>query len=442
MNKGKKEENGSLDSFSLIKISGYHYIHVLDANTNITRVESGPQRVTLMGHEKVMLGPLPMIAVSPFHYCVIGDPVVRDKDGKPLFDEHEQLKHRHGCKEVRLCQDPFPLYPNEVLLEDVRPLRVLEENEALVLRADHDISKENLMIDGSPNVAVGQPRQAGEEWVFQGPGTFIPHPDTTILRDMKAIIVEPHTGIHLRALRSFVDSEKVPRLAGEEWCVKKPGPYMPGVFEEVVRIVHGTVLTPTTALHLRARVTFEDDYRQERKAGEEWLVTSEMAAVHVIGVYEEKIRTVEALILSSSQYCVIENPVDKDGNQELGARALLVGPSVRFPQPGEIIKQTAEIIVLNEDQALYVRAVKEFDDDGKKRKPGDRWLIAGPIRYWPPLEVEIIEYKNAIFFVEGSPIKFFTISQLFLWVFLIILIAVLVPQVFPFLQSQIGRFRK
>ena len=47
------------------------------------------------------------------------------------------------------------------------------------------------------------------------------------------------------------------------------------------------------ALHLRAKVTFQDVYGIERKAGKEWLVTSKMAPVHILGVYEEKVADVQ-----------------------------------------------------------------------------------------------------------------------------------------------------
>lgn len=54
-----------------------------------------------------------MIMVPPRHYCVILNPVARDTDGQVLFDQSGQAKLRHADLEIRLSQDPFPLYPGE-----------------------------------------------------------------------------------------------------------------------------------------------------------------------------------------------------------------------------------------------------------------------------------------------------------------------------------------
>jgi len=292
------------------------------------------------------------------------------------------------------------------------------------LRADHDTTEQVKTDEGEVTIH----KDAGEEWMFRGPGTYYPNAKISIIREIRAIVIAPETGIHLRATRNLVDSKKIKRLAGEEWCVAEPGPFLPGIGEEVVRVVEGNVLTSTKALHLRAKVTFVDVYGQERKAGKEWLVTNKMAAIHILGVYEEKVADVAATILTSSQYCVVENPV-VDGETKLGERLMLIGPLVKFMEPKEVVKKISDVRVLNEDEAFYVRATEEFSDNGKKRKPGDRWLVTGPLRYWPPLEIEILEHKKAIFFVEGFPLlRFFTLSQVLLTVLLAVLLAVLVPQ--------------
>ena len=51
--------------------------------------------------------------VPPRHYCVIINPVARDDNGQVLFDQSGQAKLRHADLEIRLTQDPFPLYPGE-----------------------------------------------------------------------------------------------------------------------------------------------------------------------------------------------------------------------------------------------------------------------------------------------------------------------------------------
>ncbi len=125
-----------------------------------------------------------------------------------------------------------------------------------------------------------------------GPATYFPHADVSVLRLVKALIVLPHTAVHLRAKRNLTDRSGVARTAGEEWSMTSAGPYLPGVYEEVIRVVEGIVLSPSAALHLRARITFTDQYERERKAGEEWLVTVRDAPVHIPHVYEEIVKTV------------------------------------------------------------------------------------------------------------------------------------------------------
>ena len=54
-----------------------------------------------------------MVMVPRGHYCVVRNPVVRDADGSPVAvaDGHGELRTRDGEREIRECQDPFPLYP-------------------------------------------------------------------------------------------------------------------------------------------------------------------------------------------------------------------------------------------------------------------------------------------------------------------------------------------
>ena len=56
------------------------------------------------------------------------------------------------------------------------------------------------------------------------------------------------------------------RRAGEEWLHEKVGAYMPGVDEEILETLNAYVLTDRKALHLRATRTFTDASGTERKA--------------------------------------------------------------------------------------------------------------------------------------------------------------------------------
>lgn len=60
---------------------------------------------------------------------------------------------------------------------------------------------------------------------------------------------------------------------------------MPSENEQVIGHIKGTVLKETTALHLKTKYNFTDIYKQDRKAGEEWLVTNNMSESHILDVY-------------------------------------------------------------------------------------------------------------------------------------------------------------
>lgn len=60
--------------------------------------------------------------VPPRHYCVVMNPVARDDDKQVLFDTSGQAKLRHADLEIRLTQDPFPLYPGEEIQQVCKKL--------------------------------------------------------------------------------------------------------------------------------------------------------------------------------------------------------------------------------------------------------------------------------------------------------------------------------
>ena len=84
-----------------------------------------------------------MITVPPRHYCIIENPVLRDKEHKVVFDESGQAKLLHADQEIRLAQDPFPLYPGEILkqVRFKKNIKILFSmhltNTILILRISH-----------------------------------------------------------------------------------------------------------------------------------------------------------------------------------------------------------------------------------------------------------------------------------------------------------------
>lgn len=63
-------------------------------------------------------------------------------------------------------------------------------------------------------------------------------------------------------------------------------------------------------------------------------------------------------------------------------------------------------MVINEEEALLVRAKVNYADKrtNKDYKPGEKWLIRGPLDYIPDNEVEIIEKRQAMPLAENEGI--------------------------------------
>uniref|UniRef100_A0A8C2DTR5 Major vault protein n=1 Tax=Cyprinus carpio TaxID=7962 RepID=A0A8C2DTR5_CYPCA len=388
---------------SIIRIPPHHYIHVLDQNTNIARVEIGPLTYIRQDNERVLFAPVRMIMVPPRHYCVVLNPVARNDEGQVQFDASGQAKLRHADLEIRLTQDPFPLYPGEEIQKDVTPLQIVYPDTALRLQALLDFEEEG-----------GEKRVAGDEWLFEGPGTYIPRKEVAVLEVIKATVIRENQAIRLRARKEGLDRSGVQRVTGEEWQVSKVGAYLPGAHEEVVDIVNAFILTDKNALHVRALRLFRDAGGRERRTGEEWLVTAADREAHIPSVAEEVVGVVDVTTLNSRQYCVVLDPVGADGKPQLGQKRVVKGERSFFLRPGERLENgIQDVYVLSEEEGLVLRAVEAFIDTegldeeeeegesrakkrGIQRRPGDRWMLRGPVEYVPPATVEVLLRRNAI----------------------------------------------
>jgi len=375
-----------MSSAAVIRIKPYFYIHVLDNNSNVTRVEVGPQTFTRQDHEKLVSGPEAMIMVPPRHYCIIQNPVLRGEKGVLIKDAAKQIKIRHGDEEIRFEQEPFPLYPGEKLYGKVSPLQVVAPNTALKLRAIRDVKYD------------GKEYLAGDEWLFKGPGTYVPQVEVQVVEIVQARVVKPLQALRLRAKKEFTDAHNTVRKAGEEYLHKEIGAYIPHVDEEVTETVNAYVLTEKKALALRAKQTYTDCFEKQRKAGEEWLVTLSEAESHIPDISEQVVGEVPVTILSSREYCVILEPVDHTGKPRLGMRELRKGEVSFFLKPGERLEAGIQKVhVLESEEALLLRAREAHKEgSGEVRRPGDRWTIHGPCDYIPPVEVEILEKRRVI----------------------------------------------
>ncbi|MBD2576237.1 colicin uptake protein [Oscillatoria sp. FACHB-1406] len=374
-------------SSGVIRLKPQQFVHILDNNTGVTRLELGPQTLTLGDSERLILRPTPTLIVPPRHYCRIANPVLRDEDGQPLADEHGQIRLRYGDEELRFAQDPFPLYPGEELLGEVTRLLVVETNQALRLRATRDFTE-----------AEGLERIAGDQWLFEGPGTYIPRVEVEVLETVKATTIEPNQALRLMARQNCTDARGNPRRAGEEWLVREEGAYLPGVDEAIVGLIKAYVLTEQKALQLRARRTFSDIFGRQRKAGDEWLVTLADSEIHIPDVYEEVVGEVKITTLSDREWCIVVDPIDAEGKPQFGMQEVRQGRTSFFLHPGESLENGIQkVYVLGEQEALLLRAKEEiFENEVAIRQPGDLWTIVGPRDYIPPIEVEVVERRKAI----------------------------------------------
>lgn len=374
---------------SVIRIPPYSFIHVLDQNANVTRLEIGPQTFVKQDNEKVVLGPEKMITIPPRNYCVIENPVVRDAEKNTVvFDQKSgEAKLVFADLEIRFSQDPFPLYPGEVVKQTITPLKVIPANSALKLKSVLDFTEDD-----------GTKRTAGDEWLFEGPGTYIPRKEVFIEEQIRATTIKPNQAIRLRARKECQDRSGVERVTGEEWIVQKKGAYLPGAYEEVVSVVDAVVLTDKKALHLRATKSFTDQYNKKRLNGEEWLICMTDTDAHIPNVYEEVVGVINVTTLNSRQYAVICDPIGSEGKPQLGKKKLVKGEKSFFLQPGETLQNgIQDVYVLGEDEGLIIRCVESFEDDAKvKHVSGDRWMIKGPCDYIPSVNEEVMTRRKAI----------------------------------------------
>lgn len=373
-------------SSQIIRIAPHAYIVVEDNNRNVSRLVVGPCTYTKGAQETVTGGPFKMTVIPPGHYCIIENPVIRNDAGQPVLDEQGVFQCRWGEREVRHQQvEPFPLYPGEVLFQDVSPLLVIEADTAFRV-----VAMQNFVDDD------GTARRVGERWLVRGPRLYVPRTEITVENEVKTFVIKPNRALKVRAEREFVEG-KVRRLAGEEWLVREPGEYFPHVFVSVLETVEAYVLTENTGLHLRARACFTDVYGVKRDCGEEWLVTRAMSATHIIDVNETLVREVSAVTLSNVQFCVIVDPYEGD-EQHLGTRKLVRGPCTFFLRPGEsLFADTQATYVLGQHDALVLQCNEAFvDTDGTVRSPGQRWLVRGPGDYIPTTSAQVIDTRQTI----------------------------------------------
>jgi len=385
-----------------LHIPPMYFLHLIDTNTNVSRVECGPKTLTIPANEMRCYGPVKMLQIPPQFYCVIENPVIRNPNGSIKLDPFGQASLQHGQIEVRIDSEPFPLYPGEQLITPIKHLPVVMPDTALVLRAKCEFVDEFTDLKKIDRIA-------GEEWLFEGPRTYIPSPYVDIISVSKASVIKQNQALKLEALVEFTDRNGIERHAGELWLMRKPGSYLQTTKERIIEVVDGIVLTSSNAIHLRALHTYVDIFGRQHKAGELWMVTNKECDVYLPDVHEEVLKTILITTLDKMQYCVVNNPVDQFGNSQLGQKKLITGETSFFLHPLESIEGgVKDAILLGAEDALLLRANEFFvDERNVPRNPGSSWLIYGPTFYIPALQVQILEQRKAILQLEPLGLYFF-----------------------------------
>ncbi|XP_076467466.1 major vault protein-like isoform X2 [Babylonia areolata] len=382
---------------SLVGISPRQFIHVLDMNTNITRLEVGPKTFHLQTNEKIVRGPAPMICVPPGSFCLILNPVRE-------YEAGVKCELNLGQIAVKLHGDPFPLYPGEELQRvpdfgkasktndyksAIQRLPVIPAKCALRLRALQDHRSQGILVP------------AGHVWQEEGPKVYVPRPEVEIEELIQPTIIKTGEVLRMKAIQDTIDQNGKKRVTGDEWLIREPGAYLRGVWEEVVGIEMNITLTAEVGLHLKATQNIVDFLGKPRDAGDEWLLTREEIEEYSPQVGIEMVKTVKKLVVKKGQYAVIKDPVGPDGKNQLGTRVLRTGLCSFFLQPGESIEdgKIKNASILTAEESIVLQATEVFTDTmykGMKRRPGDKWMIRGPLSYIPPTSVEVIKRRKTI----------------------------------------------
>jgi major vault protein len=387
----------------VLHVPPYNYVHIKDKSENTIFMYEGPLTYVLQSHEEVILDVTPMIKIPPNKYIRIANPVIRDVNSDVVMEEgFTQAKLLFGDEEIRTYEsypDPFPLYPGEIISENLKDAVILSDLNSVKLFALRDFYCDRL----------NREINTGETYIIKGPGVYFGRVEDEVIEFSSASIVSPNTALLLKAERDLVDSSGVDRKNGDMWLVRELGPYFLGPYEILIDAVRGKIINDKQALRIEAKNSFVDLYGVSRSAGEIWLITSDISSTHIEDVHETILDMKDKIVLNRWQYCIILDPVEFDETNEnkkymrkavnqFGKKILRRGEASFFLMPGErlIDNKIHENIILASDQALLVKAIENYEDEYGKHLAGERWMIYGSRNFVPPIEIEIIEIRNTI----------------------------------------------
>ncbi|KAG5490059.1 hypothetical protein JKF63_00178 [Porcisia hertigi] len=382
---------------TVLRLRPLEYAHITDLNTNTTRLAVGPLTCPVESHESIVLPPTKFVVLSPTQYCLITNPHRTKIDSvtgieQPVRDEYGQVQVRSGEEEYRWHVPPFPLYPEEVLakIEDFKVLSALSALQIQVLTAYSVQSDSNG--SSSPNLVR---REAGERYLFIGPGIYYPRVEERVEREVTAHTVERGSALWCTTSETFTDGVTgFEHYAGDMYMRVAEGIHFLQSFETLQCVVRGVVLTTEDGLNVQPTKTYIDPrtpFREEgivRNANETFLITGDMCACFVLHPYDKLVKRVRRTHVSAGQYAVILNPVGDSGIISPGARKVVTDTTF-FLKPGETLEKghPRDAYLLGDQEAILVRALGNFTDclctPPVERYDGDRWLVQGPCSFIP-----------------------------------------------------------
>jgi len=380
----------------VLHVPPYNYVHLKDKQENIIFLKEGPISYVLQSHEELVKDVTPMIIIPPNNFIRISNPVIRDKNNKIIFEEgFAQAKLLFGEEEIRTHNkfpNPFPLYPGEEIKQNLKTAKILSDMECVYLEAYRDFYDERTKREVI----------SGEKYMLKGPMTYYERIEENVLKFSSAQIIHANQALLLSAEIDLIDSKGIERKSGDTWLVRETGSYFPGPYENVKRMVKGEIIKSNEALTITAINSFVDIYKKQRKAGEIYLITNDISSTHIEDVHETIISKNKKTVLNKWQYCIILDPMNEEGVNQYGTKIIKKGPASFFLQPNEKlekidnIRNIAEQILLSSDEALLVRAIKNYKDEYGSHLAGELWMIYGPRTYIAPIEVNVIETRKTI----------------------------------------------
>ena len=224
-------------------------------------------------------------------------------------DEVGQARLRHGDREVRLHQPPFPLYPGETLADDVQPLPVVGVSQALRLRALQDTT------DGE-----GTQHAAGDEWLVMKKGAYVPAVGEEVVEIVELERITLTNGQYCVVQIPLVDDKPQRRiLKGPQSSFLKPGETLVGGIRDI------RFLQANEALDFVAREAFTDDTvtpAVDRSLGDRWTVRGPAAVTPPVEA--DVLREHSVIPLGGpSEGVYVQNTVTGEVRAEMGRPYLL-----------------------------------------------------------------------------------------------------------------------